>query len=445
MMLDSFQKTKYKSANIQLEGFNLSRQRGTDICLNLKGDGSLKSIGGFEEDESINALLKNQNKSLSKVFFYHFINDGELQEKIICLIEGKLYLFENKAFILLTNSTFNEPLYEIEHTLVDGTKVLILYGENGLYYYDGTSIITVNTSKIKTACIYKERLFYVDESSPCVVRYSNVLDVADFTDNIYEGGWFRIYNINQINKISIYQDNVYLFGDYDIFKIDLDSNPEDFNIIPLSYSGSKIVEKSVVGFQDKIVFCNEKEFCVLSKENFKNYSFDELFDKGYILRNVGGVAYSNQYVFGIKRLDGYNEYELVALVNFSDLSIIFVCQCLENLISAKGVYGEELYACHNGRLFSYKKENEKLMEFVYGCDVELGGVGKSFVNSLRVEGTGKFDLIFENDWKVKRRYSVINSKKLPVKMLGNSFKIKILSKSKKLFIKKIVVEYNNVD
>lgn len=241
----------------------------TQICYNFSvskncletGYGFNKVILPIENGSEVTRIVGNTNKTINNLWLYCYYNNATNQDIYSVMwdnSDGNIEFFNIfHASTLSSEIHLMTPLTESPSGInysCDNTDYMLFSAENGLYKLTYQSLARHNTElpKFVDLCYGYESLFGIVEGKRNFIFYSTTLDPINWTIN--ENVIDLTDERGKCNSLLFYNDYVYVFRDYGITKISKYSSHNDFSVVNMFISASKIYGKTVVKCDDDVYF-----------------------------------------------------------------------------------------------------------------------------------------------------------------------------------------------
>lgn len=192
------------------------------------------------------------------LYFYDSPNKSEilfLTSTGLCKIEFPMSA--NSSVTLLLRKTFSSSPCAIPYqSKSDGKYLLLLFGEDGLYVYDGNEVTEyTNVPKAKTACRYNDRLFLVSADTPGRVYFSLPADETDWSAT-YGGAGYIDFDPGEgeIRGIFPGEKGVWLLRDGRVTFLNANGENNGFSVAHIVVQCGKIYDGSAQAFGNGMVF-----------------------------------------------------------------------------------------------------------------------------------------------------------------------------------------------
>ena len=345
---------------------------------------------------------------------------------------------------------------------------------------DGTIIWTGESTyakmpdmpKFVDLCYHKDKLFAIEHGERNYVRYSNKLDVADWTAEYKEDDFKLELNDSRgtINKLISCFGYLFCIRDFGITKLTTYENSDQINTQHVFTSGSKIFENTVCDCGDKVVLLTKDglfKFTSSSCEKI-NTNLNELLAKITSVEHTmatfrTGIYYlatkidfNDNKKIGCENLDNYVNNVLIAFnVNDNTYSITRGIDIIDiNTLQAESM--DKVGMCFGSEYESYVGQITTGGKFFnnnahkYWCSplTDLGYSNKmKYVKNISL--LSKYDCTLtvfteknQKTFKIKGK-DVIT--KLPVNLRGKQIGVRIEADTAKAYISNMNLEINLTD
>jgi len=241
------------NARIGIYGYNVIVKSG-----NLKGgigvDMPTYNVGS--ESITLPSLVPFQDVIASLNHFRTTV-DGVGKDMILAhSVDGKFYLtslLEDDGFSLLEGVPVVRKATPVNY-FKDGADHLLIYHENGLTDYDGTSVSNFESvPPLTSVTMLYERAFGVEERSD-KVHFSAISNPTDFSVES-GGGWITLRDDGgALTKIVSFGSSLYVFKEYGVYRLSVLGSPEDYSVERVLHTHSKIVPATIETTPHGIIF-----------------------------------------------------------------------------------------------------------------------------------------------------------------------------------------------
>ena len=318
-------------------------------------DGALKHGEGVDVFTiGFNAISISGSAIPLKIYFYSRYNyDLDMpDDKLLAYCnDGKIYsysLYNNTGELLffpIENLSFTSPPIAINYNYNGQDVILLSSKTDGLIMLNGNEVTVVEGAPdIISTCVHNERIFAVASGNGTSLWFSDDFNPTNWNVSLNEAGFINMVdNRGEMHKVLSFQGYVYVFRTYGISRVTADADQEDFRVLNLYTSQSKIYGNSVTMCGDYAVYLAEDGFYrfdgVSCSRILKNY------DK-YLLnmdnQNAEGVFTEGKLYMKVNmRLNGKIE-SVIVVYDVSSRSTYLIKDI--NITSFCALEGENRYA-----------------------------------------------------------------------------------------------------
>lgn len=281
--------------------------------------------------------MPEQLLSIRACFSFRCVSKASRIYKSYLLFYGNDFKF---YYIRLdNNSTSYTQVEGVSFDIIPDIYLVKVNGVDKIYFYNSTLggyiwDIESNTSthldnppNIKGTCVYEDRLYANFTNNENLIRYSEQLNLLSFNSVSEETGSLVLNDeFGACQKILVFENNLYLFKDYAIFRIIHNASTQEVRAENLFYSKNIIYPNTICVCDNKIIFLTSNGLFEFNGVNCKkiNLSINDMFDvdfnkfsvavfnKGYYYLACR-LKYRNNYIFDCEDYSTYKNNSLIKL------------------------------------------------------------------------------------------------------------------------------------
>jgi len=288
--------------------------------------------------------MPEQLLSIKACFSFRCFNNATRTYMSYLLFYGNDFKF---YYIRLDNNSLTyTQVAELSFDILPNIYLVKVNGVDKLYFYHRTiggyiwdidsniSTQLANPMKIKDTCIYEDRLYanFIDNES--LIRFSEQLNLLSFNSASDSTGSIVLSDeYGSCQKILVFEDNLYLFKDYAIFRIVHNATNQEVRVENIFYSKNFIFPNTICVCDNKIIFLTTNGLFEFNGTTCKkiDLNINDMFDvdlnkysvavynKGYYYLSCR-LKYRNNYSFDCEDYSTYKNNSLIRL-NISDNSV----------------------------------------------------------------------------------------------------------------------------
>lgn len=354
---------------------------------------------------------------------YLIDNSGNLDavegsQALYCLSsDEKLYLYDE-----------NSKTYQYQFDLPKGSQYCmaantekewyaVFAGGNMYYAVNGTHLEEYGLKDATNAvCFCKGRVFLGQK--PRRLLYSETDTPWLFSNKLEDSGVISLeYDFGEIVALITFHERIYVFMDHGVAEVEVGGSPLDFKITPLDYTGGKIFGASVGVCNNHIMFLTESGVVRFNGTRFEKVAKKLRVSPRADTQVCGYAVCGDNYIVRYQAISA----EKRSLVVKADGSGYFITD-REGLTQSSG----KALCVDNGYVYEIVADGYLIgTERCYfkSGKLDFGTPKKKIVQSLRIEGEGRYTLYFYCDgvW----RHSTVDFEGgvavVPIKRQGQEF------------------------
>ena len=318
------------------------------------------SNGALKEGEGVSVLryAGNQiavegNAFPKKIYFYKrydAVNDRRDDKFLVYCSDGSMHyynLYNNNGayFNKITGLNFTTEPCVINYNYNGDDVILLSSATNGLKMLNGENVTSVDGApSITSMCVHNERIFATSSGQGTSLWFSDDFNPTNWSISLTEAGFINMVdNRGDMLKVLSFSSYLYVFRSYGISRVTAYADQEDFSVLNLYTSQSKIYGKSVTMCGDYAIYLAEDGFYkfngVSASRIMKRY---DKFLKGVDNLNAEGVFTEGKLYMNVNILIDDEICNVILVYNVDDGSSYLIKGC--NVISLGLAEGENRYA-----------------------------------------------------------------------------------------------------
>lgn len=222
-----------------------------EICFNAEGKyGALRQGLGFDRLASGASLFGVDKITCAQIGGA----EGARQAVIAHCGDGSIYALyddgQTKSVMTASGAAEFLPFKTSQ------THSLLIFDDNGVHIWDGTSVVAVEDSpRLWGAALYYERVFAADRQNGRLLRFSKELDPSEWQQSFDKGGFIEFDdNFGEITGVAPLDGSLYVFGKDKIARLEATASQDSFSVVKVYALHGDVVKNTAARCGDSVVF-----------------------------------------------------------------------------------------------------------------------------------------------------------------------------------------------